>query len=220
MFPENVRLIGICGRAKSGKSHLAKFIKSKYRNVNIVSLATPLKNALIAIFAYAGYTAKEIDERLHGKLKEYQDPILGYTPRFLMQTLGTEWGRNILGNSWWINLCETKIKRLAEEKSDRDIIVVVDDIRFENEIEWLKMNKGKLVTLISSREVRGELPPEVARHISESLPLKTMVSNSDLVFVDYSSMPPSKIEKALTENANAVNLPLSMRASISPSGDD
>lgn len=67
MFHENVRLIGIAGRAKSGKSYLAKHIKSKYRNVYIVSLATPLKMALAAIFSYAGYSQKDITEKLNGK---------------------------------------------------------------------------------------------------------------------------------------------------------
>lgn len=213
MFNENVRLIGIAGRAKSGKSYLAKHIKSKYRNVYIVSLATPLKMALAAIFSYAGYSQKDITEKLNGKLKESQDPILGYTPRFLMQTLGTEWGRNVLGDSWWINLATAKIQKLSEENSDKDIIVIVDDIRFENEIEWIKMNNGKIIALVSDQELRGNLPADMKRvHISEALSIKKLAQEASLIFVDFPKMSPKDIDEALNKHGPDVGLSRYYRA--------
>jgi hypothetical protein len=98
-----------------------------------------------------------------------EDPscgILGQTPRYLMQTLGTEWGRNLIGQSIWTSLTQKEITELPENTN-----VLIDDARFDNEILALKELEelGKIKTIVVEIR-RGERPtttPEDA-HPSEA----------------------------------------------------
>ena len=58
--------------------------------------------------------------------------------RYLLETIGTEWGRNTILSDLWTTLAERKL-----ENSNRGI--VVKDIRFPNELEWLDNMGGHLI---------------------------------------------------------------------------
>jgi hypothetical protein len=127
-------LVGITGRAGSGKSAAsdalveAGWIKMKF--------ASPLKDMLRAI----GLT----DQHIEGDLKEVQcDLLCGQTPRHAMITLGTEWGRDIIGGNLWINIAAHRMATaLAAGMS-----VVVDDVRFDNEAELIRRLGGVVLGL-------------------------------------------------------------------------
>lgn len=55
----------------------------------------------------------------------------GKTPRELQQTLGTDWGRNLVNEELWVALMVSKLHR---ERSP----VVVDDMRFPQEFDCLR----------------------------------------------------------------------------------
>ena len=63
------------------------------------------------------------------------------TPRHLMQTLGTEWGRQSVDPEIWVKL--TKANILAQQAEGFD--VVVTDARFENEIAMLQELGARIV---------------------------------------------------------------------------
>jgi hypothetical protein len=56
------------------------------------------------------------------------------SPRFMMQTLGSQWGRETIGPNVWV-------KALA-----RSIVgpTIVTDVRYENEAEWIRIS-GTLI---------------------------------------------------------------------------
>ncbi len=101
-----------------------------------MKFAGPLKSMLFAI----GLT----DEEIEGSRKESPHPLLcGKTARLAMQTLGTEWGRDMIGPDFWVNVwTET-----AREELHQGGRVVVDDCRFENEAGTVRRLGGTIIRL-------------------------------------------------------------------------
>ena len=135
-------LIALSGLAGAGKSTAAKHLSSVH-GFTLVKFAGPLKRMLRSI----GLSEEEIE----GVQKEVPSDLLcGKSPRFAMQTLGTEWGRNFIGPDFWVNLWEfTTCEILAEGGK-----VVVDDCRFPNEAEKVRKLGGKIVTIQGPRVLR------------------------------------------------------------------
>lgn len=115
-------VIGITGKARSGKDTLANHIYEILGfESNKAAFADPVKDMLRAI----GIT--DIDG-----YKEKEHPTLGVTSRRMMQTLGTEWGRDTIGEETWINLTKSK----GEGKK----FLIISDVRFENEADFVREN--------------------------------------------------------------------------------
>ena len=128
-------IIGLTGLAESGKSSLGAFLERRYGFARL-PMAAPLKNMLKAI----GLT----DAHVSGALKEVPcDLLQGRTPRHAMQTIGTEWGREMIGPEFWLGLWVNS----AREWLASGVGVVCDDIRFDTEAEALKAIGGKIVKL-------------------------------------------------------------------------
>ena len=98
------------------------------------------------------------EDHIEGKLKELPcDLLCGKTPRFAMQTLGTEWGRDIIGGDLWGAMWQHK----AQAMMDSGQLVVTDDVRFFNEGQRIKSMGGIVISLSTQDE-----PPD-ATHSSE-----------------------------------------------------
>lgn len=149
------RLIAFIGPAGSGKTTAARTLRDAYA-FSLIPLAGPLKLMLHGL----GLST----EQLYGSLKEAPCPLLcNQTPRRAMQTLGTEWGRDIIGENIWINAWKQKASRylmLCHENK-----VVVDDCRFSNEAKVIRKMGGLIIEII-----RPELDEiETSNHESETL---------------------------------------------------
>lgn len=125
-----VSVIGIAGRAGSGKSTVATMTGRA-----VLQLADPLYAALATMLGvpegmlrHQGYKATTI-------------PGLDRTPRQLLQTLGTEWGRSCVGQDVWIRMLE---RRIAHFKAAGVSEVVVSDVRFNNEARWIREQGGQV----------------------------------------------------------------------------
>jgi len=142
------RIVGITGAAGSGKSTAAKeLIRLGWVNVK---MAGPLKDMMRDI----GLTYDHIE----GALKEVPcDMLAGRTPRYAMQTIGTEWGRDIMGKDFWVGIAESRVRERLEWGLD----VVIDDIRFQNEADMVRRMGGTVVGL----KGRGGI---MSDHASES----------------------------------------------------
>jgi hypothetical protein len=127
-------VLAFTGLAGSGKSTAAAHLVNAHGFAR-VRFAGPLKDMMRAL----GLTEDEIE----GHLKEQPCALLGgKTPRFAMQTIGTEWGRDTLGPDLWIRAWQAAVDKLPAGQS-----VVVDDCRFPNEAAAVRANGGALVRL-------------------------------------------------------------------------
>lgn len=124
-------IVGICGRAQAGKSTLSK----QLGGVNL-PFAKALKDGLIAM----GLP----EEWIYNPQLKFKDMDLleGHSPRYAMQTLGTEWGRDLIGPDLWVKLWANNLKKYADQP-----LIVVDDVRFVNEIDMLRAVGGILVAV-------------------------------------------------------------------------
>lgn len=137
----------------------------------IMSFAGPLKKMAAAILPTVAFTpeGKEITD--YG--------LCGKTPRFIMQTLGTDWGRKLIGDDIW-----TEAMKFAIHESDSESIII-DDLRFDNEAELVK-SMGGIVIALSGRgvEYTGE-------HESEK-----PISNKYVdLWLDVDKVPPASFAK-------------------------
>jgi hypothetical protein len=153
--PAPRRIIAMTGLAGSGKSTAALHLV-KYHGWHRVRFAGPLK----AMMAALGLSEREID----GDLKEQPCALLGgCTPRHAMQTLGTEWGRDIIDPSLWIRAWQHALAQVPA-----DVNVVVDDCRFPNEAYAVRLAGGIIVRV--EREGAGQ---SAAGHSSEGYRVDT-----------------------------------------------
>lgn len=120
-------IIGLTGRKRHGKDTVGEILARKY-TFERVSFADPLKRGLKVML--------DLSEReVNGELKETPIGWLdGITPRYLMQTLGTEWGRKRVAKHLWTTLAGHRIHALDNSGTP----VVVTDVRFEDEAGMIR----------------------------------------------------------------------------------
>lgn len=157
-----IKLIALTGYAGSGKTTAAKHLVEAH-GFTLVKFAGPLKAMMRAL----GLGNREIE----GDLKEVPSAILGgKTPRHAMQTLGSEWGRNLIHSNIWVNAA----MEMACDVIDHGGRVVIDDLRFGNEVDAVRSHGGIII-----RIDRPGIGP-VNNHESESnpIPYDFLIKNS------------------------------------------
>jgi hypothetical protein len=158
-------LAGTYSRFKAGTEHLKRKEVENVKDYHLLKFATPLKAMATAMLSCA-YDQQVVREMLEGSLKEVELPLLcNVTPRRVMQTLGTEWGRDTIHKDLWTQLAMAAVdKALAEKAYIRPhdpARVVLDDLRFLNEYDAVVSRGGMVI-----RVVRPGAPPYL-RHASE-----------------------------------------------------
>jgi hypothetical protein len=120
-------IIGLTGKKGCGKSSVARSLRDNH-GYTVRSLADPLKRALEAL----GVPADNMEVP---RLKETPLPQFGdKSAREIMQLFGTEFARNMICDTIWIDALINEVIQLQE---DGDTDIVVDDVRFNNEASAL-----------------------------------------------------------------------------------
>ena len=149
-------ILGLIGKAGAGKSSVANILAEEY-GFRRLPFAGPLKSMALAV----GLT----DEEVHGSLKETPSNLLcGRTPRQFMQWIGTEFGREMIGDDFWVNSWRRQLGMFAVDNF-HPLKIVADDVRFQNEVDMIK-SLGGVIIRVHGRE--GEGSPSGASHPSET----------------------------------------------------
>lgn len=134
-----MKIIAFTGCKMVGKSTLAKTVlRLSEKPAKIMSFADPLRAML------SGMGVKDVYMN-NQSLKELPIEGLDKSARELMQTLGTEWGRNMVATDIWIWAMN---ERIAKEKANGVELVIIDDLRFENEADWVLSLGGSIARLV------------------------------------------------------------------------
>lgn len=174
-------LIGLTGRTGSneiagcGKDTVADII-CRYLALQSYGFADPIYDMVKAGFG------------IDGKAKEWQDRSKKSAPidwlsaekdvslRYLLETLGTEWGRELVCSDLWARIAE---KRYHESEGG----MVIRDVRFPNEMEWLDRLGGTLIHIIRPNHFNPEANPD--HPSNKPLPIRdfdrTIMNDCDLV---------------------------------------
>ena len=125
-------IIGLSGYAQSGKDTVAELLCSNY-GFKRISFALPMRDAI--------YTLNPIvanGNRVSDLVDEYGWDIAKANPevRRLLQVFGTEVGRELFGERFWI---DQAFKRAEEYQR-----VVFSDVRFPNEAKAILQRSGDM----------------------------------------------------------------------------
>ena len=119
--------VALSGKMKSGKSTLAKELNEiGHYNVITLSFASPIREALEVI----GITKEEFPEM-------YREGA---------QWIGTDFVRKYHPD-WWVMLMDRRVQAFEELCATPDYILVIDDMRFENEFDYCQQAGFLMVRL-------------------------------------------------------------------------
>ena len=124
--------------------------RSKNQGFEKESFANSVKDAVSVIF---GWDRKllEGDTNFSREWRELPDPYWSakfgksFSPRYALQLMGTEAGRNVFDENLWVYSLEKRCKP--------SVNYVIADVRFTNEIDMIRKSGGKIVWVR-----RGNLP--------------------------------------------------------------
>ena len=130
-------IIGLCGRAGTGKTSVSQYLQEK--GFQAISFAEPLKRMAMDIWGFS-------EEQVFGdaSIKEAPDPRTGITPRWAMQQLGQA-GRDHMGQYVWIQAAFAKIEAGGK--------YVFEDVRYCNEAAELHRGGGYVLRLRCSDSI-------------------------------------------------------------------
>lgn len=153
-------IIGLSGFAQSGKDTVGRFLVRDHGYVRD-AFADDLKRALLAINPYI-----PVDGAL-----EHLEPLVrrvGWDEakknpevRRLLGATGTEGGWQIHGKRLWVDRVHERLRALPPGQP-----LVVTDVRFPEEQDWLSENGGLLVEVV--RPAVERLPGALGTHSSEA----------------------------------------------------
>lgn len=160
-------LIGIMGTKGSGKDTCGDYLIEKYGFIK-KSFADPLKKACQELFLFSNEQVFGTQEQ-----KETPDPRwFGCTPRTALQYVGTELLRDQLdkimpglGNN--IFTYRFQIWYQEEAKKNPNLRVVISDVRFQNEIDFVQSLGGTVIKL--ERKPVINIPDEITEELTEEL---------------------------------------------------
>lgn len=140
---KNMKVILISGKQGAGKTTLQKALTE-----NLFKLHK--KRAVVMNFADFIY---EIHDFTINRLASYGVPTEQPKDGYLLQVLGTEWGRKTRGENIWVDVLKGKIQKMLDLKHEIDY-VIIGDCRFKNEFDAFP--EALRVRLECDEEVRKE----------------------------------------------------------------
>lgn len=146
-------IIGLTGKARSGKDTVADYMVTNY-GVSKVGFADELKVKVMEDFNLSW-------EQIYGNDKE--KIVMKYlkTPREILQHMGTEAYRAMYDDFW----VEKLYNKLVSGKVKTSGGIVITDVRFPNEVKFIKDIGGVVIQII--RENKDEING-IKNHSSES----------------------------------------------------
>ena len=194
-----MKLLGVTGLARSGKDHAADYL-AKHMKMHKYAFAEPLKTMLKSVFG----------DHFHEGDRSGICPETCKSYRVMMQTLGTEWGREMMNPQVWVNLVAKRWREveagchMVQEGRDHTGYkgyiaegMVLSDVRFDSEAEWIQLNSGVILEIVRPehkslvekvKKVVGLEGHQSERGISRHYITHTIVNDGTLVDFDIKLM--------------------------------
>lgn len=131
-------LIGIAGPKRSGKDTLAAGLHAAL-GLPVDSFAGPMRRFVADTL---GWTLAELEARKEQPI----DWLDGATARAMLQTVGTEWGRQTVHADLWVRSLFARLPHGG----------IVSDVRFPNEAEAILSRGGVVIRLVRPGTGQGD----------------------------------------------------------------
>lgn len=160
-------LVGLCGKMGVGKDYIANTIILPYMR-NVLG-----KTAMTWCFA----DQLKVNAMTKYKL-DYSNVYEDKTQhtRQLLQQEGTEYGRDLYGQDIWISYLD-KWTQIMQHRGIEHFVIT--DVRFKNEIEYIKSRKGLVLKINAPNRNKQRLDSENGTQV-----MKTHKSECDLDSLD------------------------------------
>src|SRR6185295_14554565 len=149
---------GVCGKARHGKGTIGAVLTREYgfTQIDVGDGVRACATALDPIVVpEEGWTYNDVI-RMFG----YDEAKKLTGVRRLLQRIGTEVGRNVLGENVWVNALDKRVREHLRGQT-RERHIVITDVRFHNEADYIR-DQGGMLWLVSR-----PLPTPVDEHESE-----------------------------------------------------
>jgi hypothetical protein len=147
LLEKNVKIIGLHGKAGSGKDFIANACLGDYFK-----------------FALANHFKIDVVRKYLFTYEEVFDTKPAHV-RHRLQQIGTEENRDVYGADTWVDAAETWLHSIYKANSIDKFVIA--DIRFDNEAEWIK-RKGGIVIRVDSNRNRSGMDEKALQHSSEA----------------------------------------------------
>ena len=156
-------ILGLSGKKGSGKDTVADYLCERYDFVKY-GFGDPIKEVARTMFNFS-------ESQLYGSDKETVDPNWGISPREFFQKFGTDYGqfifpehfpnlfKDIQPREFWVK--RFLVWYLEQLEKNPQIKVVISDVRFIHEFNFIKKNNGYVI------KIKRDLMDE-DRHLSEN----------------------------------------------------
>lgn len=151
-FDHPHKLIGLTGRAGSGKDTVAAKLRLVWWALDQRRTTVP-RTAVLAFADPIRDMLRQIgvpDVHMHDRaLKEQPVPGIGRSYRELAQTLGTEWGRQLVADDLWVRLMAERLRESVAAAEDVGMarLAIITDVRLPNEAALVRELGGVLVRI-------------------------------------------------------------------------
>jgi hypothetical protein len=124
------QIVAFCGKKRSGKDTAGDSIANL--GYYPIGFADPIKEMCQIVFEFD-------DEQVYGSKKGKTDELWGFSPRWAMQTIGTELFRDKIGEDVWV---KSLLARIDSSKVNK---FAVTDVRFPNEVDHLQRAGAEII---------------------------------------------------------------------------
>jgi hypothetical protein len=159
-------IIGLVGFIGSGKGTAGEILSEN--GYIRESFAKGVKDVTSAMF---GWDREMLEGDTESSRRRREEPDLfwsnrfgrPFTPREALQKMGTEVGRDVFHNDFWVLQLEHRMTKYNNP-------IVITDVRFPNEIDWIRNQGGKVY------EVRRGKQPNWYKFLMATYPEKDINS--------------------------------------------
>lgn len=180
-------LVAFTGEKGHGKDTAAQVLVNM--GFQPVAFAGALKAMTRAYLEYRGASPEMIERLIYGDLKETPSPFFeGKTSREFQQLLGTEFGREMIGQNIWINSFDDHVAQFDK--------VVCTDLRFPNENEYLYRRGAVQIRVVRPDKERNEYSVHASEQHIANLHVDIEIVNDGTV-VDLHDLVKRALEMGL-----------------------
>lgn len=176
-----VKLIGLYSPVPgSGKSEAAKVLHGQ--GYGIEPFASTLKRMVVPLLKDLGLSAAAIDDRLSTGKELPLEELDGLPLRRILQTLGTDWGRQMVHRDLWLRCWSGRVRPQLRAGG----AVVADDVRFPEEAALVEALGGVMWQISRPAAAlswqRSEAPPHASEGALEHWPFaRRLINDGDLI---------------------------------------